>query len=478
MRSLKRSGLCGDLRPRLGRFALLALCLACLAISTTGQMQTASVFNVTEGHINFLKRTSPSDDVYTSNPSASTIQFMNTDWPRLVTFPSYWDQNSKLSWYPSAWAYADSYAIYTDPANTVFAQLIQQHPDWILRDTNGSPLYVNWACGGGTCPQYAANITNPTGYRAWWISQAQPYMLRNLPYKGLWIDDVNLDLSRVSDGNGNPVTPVDPNTGQLMTAAAWGQYFADFMAQVRAAFPNAEIVHNSLWYLDWTDPNVQREIQSADWINLERGVNDAGLSGGTGYWSFYRLLSFVDNVHTTGKGVIFDGEPPASDSDAAREYSASAYLLISSGKDMVGDSSQTPTYWWSGFNTNLGKAQGARYTWQGLWRRDFAGGAALVNPPGSAAVTVTLQAPLRRINGTVVSTVTLGAATGAILSSLSPCDVNQDGQVNSADVTAAVPQVLNQVPCGTADIDRDGRCTAVDVQRVINAVLGSACVSP
>jgi hypothetical protein len=436
------------------------------------------MLNAAEGHINFVKRTAPADDAYTSNPSPATIQFMNASWSRLVTFPSYWDQNSKLSWYPNAWAYDDSYAIYTDPANAVYQQLIQQHPDWILRDSNGKPLYVNWACEGGTCPQYAANITNPNGYRAWWISQTQPYMLRNLPYKGLWIDDVNLDLSRVSDGNGNPVTPVDPNTGQLMTVAAWRQYFADFMAQVRAAFPNAEIVHNSLWYLDWTDPNVQREIQAADWINLEHGVNDPGLTGGTGYWSLYRLLSFVDNVHANGKAVIFDGEPPASDSDAAREYSAAAYLLISSGKDMVGDSSQTPTYWWSGFNTDLGQAQGIRYSWQGLWRRDFARGTALVNPPGSAPVTVRLPAPIRRVDGTVVGTVTLDAATGAVLSSLSPCDVNQDGQVNSADVTAAVSQVLNQAPCRTADVDRDGRCTAVDVQRVINAALGGACVSP
>jgi hypothetical protein len=404
---------------------------------------------------------------------------MNGSWARLVTYPGYWDQGSKLSWYPNALAYNDSYAIYTDPNNTVFAQLIQQHPDWILRDSSGKPLYVNWACGGGTCPQYAANITDPNGYRAWWINQAASYMLRSQPYKGLWIDDVNLDLSRVSDGNGNPVTPVDPNTGQPMTAAAWRQYFADFMVQVRTAFPNAEIVHNSLWFLDWTDPNIQRQIRAADFINLERGVNDIGLTGGTDYWSLYRFLAFVDNVHANGKGVIFDGEPPVSDSDTAREYSVAAYLLISSGNDMLGDASQTPTYWWSGFNTDLGSAQGARYSWQGLWRRDFARGMTLVNPPGSPTVAVNLPQPLQH-NGTTVSTVTLAAGQGAVLSSnaLAPCDLNHDGSVNNADVMLAVQQVLNPATCGAADIDKDGRCTIIDVQRIVNVVLGGACLSP
>ena len=438
----------------------------------------AAALNASEGHINFMKVTGPADDVYTTNPSPATVQFMNTNWSRLVTYTGYWDQNNKLSWYPNAWAYDDSYAIYTDPNNTVFAQLIQQHPDWILRDSQGNRLYLNWGCSGGTCPQYAANITDPNGFRAWWISQASPYVNRGLPYKGLIIDDVNLDLSRISDGNGNPVTPIDPLTGQLMTAGAWRKYFADFMAQVRSAFPNTEITHNALWFLDWTDPDIQRQIQAADWINLERGVNDPGLTGGTGYWSLSRFLAFVDNVHSNGKGVILDGEIPASDSDIAREYSAAAFLLVSSGKDMVADNSQTPTYWWKGFNTDLGKAQGARYSWQGLWRRDFAGGITLLNPPQSASVTVTLPQPLKRVDGSIVSTVTLGAAQGAILNFLSPCDLNQDGIVNRADVTVAIQQAVNVAPCGTADLDKDGKCAAVDLQRVINAALGGACMTP
>lgn len=474
------------LKPKRGRSSyavrralVLTVCFGPLSLVLPAATTTNLILRTAEGHVNFYKHSGPSDDVYTSSPTPALGQFMNTYWLRLLTFASYWDQNNNLSWYPNAWTYFDSYAVYSDPTNTFWAPLIQKNPDWILRDIKGNPLYINWDCSGGTCPQYAANITNPNGYRAFWISQAQLYLNRPLPYKGLFMDDVNLDLSRVSDGNGNPVAPIDPNTGQAMTNEAWMSYFADFMAQVRASFPKAEFVHNSLWFLDWTDPNIQREIQAADWINLERGVNDPGLTGGTGYWSLSRLFSFIDNVHANGKGVILDGEAwVGSDSDTAREYSVACYLLISTGSDMVGDSSQTPSQWWDGFTTDLGKAQNARYSWQNLLRRDFAGGIALVNPPGSASITVGLPAPFQRVDGSLVTTITLGPSQGAILSALSPCDVNQDGTVNNLDVTAAIQQAVNPASCGTADIDKDGRCSAIDIQRVINAALGGACVSP
>ena len=55
------------------------------------------------------------------------------------------------------------------------------------------------------------------------------------------------------------------------------------------------------------------------------------------------------------------------------------------------------------------------------------------------------------------------------------CDVNGDGVVNSADVSAAINQALGVAPCGTAALQQAGQCTVIDVQRVINASLGGAC---
>jgi hypothetical protein len=56
-----------------------------------------------------------------------------------------------------------------------------------------------------------------------------------------------------------------------------------------------------------------------------------------------------------------------------------------------------------------------------------------------------------------------------------PCDVNQDGVISTLDIDAAKQQALGSVPCNTADLQKNGTCNVIGVQRVINAVLGGEC---
>jgi hypothetical protein len=68
------------------------------------------------------------------------------------------------------------------------------------------------------------------------------------------------------------------------------------------------------------------------------------------------------------------------------------------------------------------------------------------------------------------------AASSVAISSFSPCDINQDGVVNSADVTAAVNLVLTPPGTCTAVIVGAGACNVAVVQRVIAATLtGGTC---
>jgi hypothetical protein len=60
--------------------------------------------------------------------------------------------------------------------------------------------------------------------------------------------------------------------------------------------------------------------------------------------------------------------------------------------------------------------------------------------------------------------------------SFSPCDLNQDGTVNAADVQLAINMTLGSIAC-TASIDGAGVCNVAIVQRVVNAALGKACVT-
>jgi hypothetical protein len=57
----------------------------------------------------------------------------------------------------------------------------------------------------------------------------------------------------------------------------------------------------------------------------------------------------------------------------------------------------------------------------------------------------------------------------------SKCDVNLDGVVDSTDMAAAVNQALGISACSSADIDGNGTCNIVDVQRVINALTTGTC---
>ena len=57
----------------------------------------------------------------------------------------------------------------------------------------------------------------------------------------------------------------------------------------------------------------------------------------------------------------------------------------------------------------------------------------------------------------------------------SRCDLDGNRVVNECDVNLASDAVLGVIPC-EADIDGDGVCTVVDVQRVVNASLkGGTC---
>lgn len=380
-----------------------------------------------EGIVRFVKSTGPSFDRFTDSTDPAVRTWIVQHMWRMQVYSSYFDD--KTSWYHGGWFYQDLYALYTDDG------LATQHPDWVLRDANGNPLYIPWGCSNGTCPQYAGDPGNPA-FRQWWIDQAAQRLAHG--YKGIWIDDVNLEM-RVSNGDGTSTAPIDPRTGATMTDAAWRHYVADFVEQIRQAFPSAEIVHNALWFAapDRTgDPDVRREIQAADYINLERSVNDGGLTGGSGQWSLRAFLSYIDAVHSLGRSVVLDGSDATP---VGREYSLAAYYLTTNGTDGLGCSPMTPDNWWAAYDANLGDAIGARYEWDNVIRRDYANGIVLLNPPGSPTRTITLPTPLLSTDNQPTTTVTLEPATGAVLHTPQGVTLPQGATAPPQGATARAP---------------------------------------
>lgn len=324
---------------------------------------------------------------------------------RIMGYAGYWEQ--RLSWFPNSWFYQDSSSLYN--GDTV----PQQHPDWILRDQYGRPAFINWGCWNGWCPQYAPDLSN-ADFRAWWIQTAGQTLSRG--YKGIFIDDVNLVMD-LTDGS-NRITPIDPKTGMPMTQQAWEKYFADFLTEVRQAFPKAEICHNAIWFAGNADPSkdpyLAQQIKAADYINFERGFADSGLTGDNSFWSIQNEFRLIDAIHSMGKKII------AEQYDFDGQFSLASYFLINNGNDLFANNAITPNNWPALYDVNLGSAQGARYNWSGLIRRDFANGMALINPPGQPTVTVRLPGQYVDANGTVISSITLNGREGAVLTTYAP----------------------------------------------------------
>jgi Hypothetical glycosyl hydrolase family 15 len=348
-----------------------------------------------------LARPAESDfDRYTQNPSVGSRAFMRDRFWRMRTYAPYFDQ--RLSWYPDAWTYRDLYAIYRD------GDLAREHPEWILRDAAGRKLYIPFDCGGGSCTQYAGDIGDP-GFRAHWIAEIRQQAER---YRGVFVDDVNLE-PRVSNGEGDGVMPLDERTGRTMTQADWRRYMAEFTEQIRAALPGKEIVHNALWFAGHGDPATRRQLEAATHIEIERGVNDPGLTGGTGQFGYETLLEHIDWLHARGKGVVLDSY---ADTRAEVEYELASYFLVSNGRDGLGSGWRSaPGDWWQGYDVRLGAPRGRRYRWRGLLRRDFERGFVLVNQPGGAATSVDLGPGASDPAGEPRSAVVLRAAEGAVV---------------------------------------------------------------
>jgi hypothetical protein len=71
-------------------------------------------------------------------------------------------------------------------------------------------------------------------------------------------------------------------------------------------------------------------------------------------------------------------------------------------------------------------------------------------------------------------TATSNTANFAEVAISSLCDLNSDGVYNSIDVSLEINQALGLSGCQN-DIDGDGICTVVDVQRVVDAGNTGVC---
>jgi hypothetical protein len=356
------------------------------------------------GAVRFVKF---ADSSFDAEDIQSNAAFMWEHFTRMVGFTSFFD--SRTVWAPPAWVYQDAYAIY------VGSSLEKEHPEWILRDASGNPLYIPF---GNPPTQLAADISNPA-FRRFWIERTKAILAHG--YRGVYVDDVDM-WANTGNAKDEKVTPISGVTGQPISNEGWREYLATFMRELREATPGYEIVHNNVWYAGASSGNrgttnalVRAQVEAADVLNLERGANDSGLTGGTGAWSLFNLFTYIDELHALGRAVTLEG---SSREVSGMEYNLAAYFLISTGRDYVtgGGSAQNVTNFWPGWSVNLGEASGPRErSGTGLWTRRFTGGVVYLLEPGAVTQTISLPSVMRSVTLGSVSSITLSARQGAVL---------------------------------------------------------------
>lgn len=345
-------------------------------------------------------------DPWTNNPSSADQQAMRDLYEFMVVFSPYFD--SRLSWFPNGYEYIDMYGV--KPSFPRYTS----NPEWILEDINGDDLYLDYACSGGTCPQWAGDVGNPA-FRADMIANEFTDAI-NLGYPGFHIDDLNMRPSTTT-GDGNFEAPVDPRTGQIMLLDDWRNYVATFMEEIRAAFPTAIISTNPIWYLDSTtfnDVNIDRQIEATDIFHFERGINDGGLTGGSGTYSLVAHFNMVDRIHDHGGVAAWRDETGTT--EILQEYQLAAYLMANNGSDYV--STEVAEHIahdtvWPGWLINIGAALGPRTYTSGLFRREFENGTVLLNEPSNSTQNVSITG--NRIDGTPVTSVSLPESSGVVV---------------------------------------------------------------
>lgn len=198
-------------------------------------------------------------------------------------------QQPNIGVYKSVIIYLDTYAIYnnTPAAATDVAVL---HPDWILHDNAGNPLFIPWGGANGTFPQFAGDLTNPA-FRANQIAAITSLMKTG--YQGVFLDDMNMSLD-VCNQAGVATVPSGYNE------QVWAASFVTFAEEVRAAFPKATIIHNAVWFDAAPQDLIDRQIKACNYYNMERGYGDPNLNS----YTIAQQLEFVQHIHSLGTNVI------------------------------------------------------------------------------------------------------------------------------------------------------------------------------
>ena len=314
--------------------------------------------------------------------------------------------------------------------------------EWNADSTNNWFLRSTYPSGGIVTSQYGSNSVNITAtnlngsgqtYRQWnaaWSTSASYPFATNLD--GIYFDNFFYQPRVSGDYLENGSTQSGSAAAQL-----WRNAYADAAAQFRAAMGPGHMMWGNV--ADWGSGSISGYNQVLNGGVLE-GVVDSSYAYENTSWAkmmsaYATVMQNLAPFNGGGPYLIFNQQSSSTDYQGMR-YGLTSCLLDNGYYYDSGNYGALP--WFDEFTSNLGVAvagpnnptngtysNGGLTVWkQGVWRRDFANGIALVNPKGNGPQTVTLETTYKHFSGTQdpsvnngqsVTSVTLNDRDGVIL---------------------------------------------------------------
>lgn len=289
--------------------------------------------------------------------------------------------------------------------------------NWYLYPSGGSgtPVPASWP--GATSinnTQFTPRDSNGDNWLSWFAKWAvNTLYVPNPSYDGFVVDNVFTQPRATGDWNRDGITDSmsSPQAGQWQR-----QGYASFFGTLHSLMPGKFQIGN---IGDWVAPNaVLTEYQG----NLDGGVMEGmiGHSWSIETWGgWHAMMKGYRQVMAALGGpklAIFAQVGDPTDYQAFR-YGFTSTLMDDgyySFNSINADSAGFPMFDEYNYQHKLGAAISSPPTtaWQnGVYRRDFTNGIALVNPKGNGAQTVTLEANYTRITGTQAPSVNSGQTT-------------------------------------------------------------------
>jgi hypothetical protein len=290
-----------------------------------------------------------------------------------------------------------------------------QYPEsWYARDRAGNKIMAKG---------FSTWLMNPRS--AGWIGEVTALCQYRLGYSGY--DGCFLDVLGTSGLNDTSVTslPIDPTTGVEWTKKNWMDATSTIGASVRAAIAPRPVMANGLGFgVPYFDPAAPRE-RLLDGVTT--AMSEVFVREPSAPVNFYRNevtwkkdVDMVADAVGRGSRIVVTTKvwstASAAQIDAWHRYALATFLLgYAPGKAFFTFRSDhlhsTPSPYW---NVDIGVPTAPYAKVGGVYRRAFSNGLVLVNPT-TASATVALGVPYTNQNGNVVTSVTLAAHTGQVL---------------------------------------------------------------